>query len=348
MANARITWIGLDVGGANLKAATTTGAAACQAFPLWKHPDRLAGAVSTVLETLRAPENAPVALVMSGELADAFSCRAEGVRQIIAAVRKAAGTRPLRLLGIDGAWHAPGAAFDRPRNFAAANWLALATWAAIQFPKSELLIDVGTTTADIVRLSQGKPVPRAFEDAGRLATSELVYMGIVRTPVFALAPEAPYRGQSLPLVPEWFATTLDVHVVLGHLRPEDGDGHTADGRPADPTHCIRRLGRALLLTEPDAFTADDAERLARFLHDAQTERLARALRAVAADLNRPPATPIISGSGTFLADMALRRAYGKGIPTVRLDQRLSPKLSVAAPAYAAAMLARDALGPVTA
>ena len=313
---------------------------------MWKHPDRLAAAVSALMEQLAAPEDAPLALVMSGELADVFPCRADGVRHIVNAVCEAAGARPVRLLGTDGKWHRPAAAHHRPLDFAAANWLVLATWAGRTFPESELLVDIGTTTTDIVRLAQGKPEPRAFDDPGRLATCELVYSGAVRTPIFAIAAKGPYRGQWLPLVPEWFATTLDVHILLGHLGPSAGAGHTADGRPADPPHCLRRLGRSLLLTEPDTFLATDAVRLAQHLHDAQVGQLARAIRSVASDLNHPPTAPIISGCGAFLAEEALRRAFGKGTCPLPLDQQLSPALSVAAPAYAAAVLARDEAGPV--
>jgi len=47
---------------------------------------------------------------------------------------------------------------------------------------------------------------RGFSDADRLACEELVYTGVVRTPLMALADRIPFGGQWIPAMAEHFAT----------------------------------------------------------------------------------------------------------------------------------------------
>ena len=49
-----------------------------------------------------------------------------------------------------------------------------------------LLVDIGSTTTDIVPLRGGAVAARGSDDAARLACDELVYRGVVRTPVMAV------------------------------------------------------------------------------------------------------------------------------------------------------------------
>src|SRR6476661_2268558 len=73
-----------------------------------------------------------------------------------------------------------------PRPAAAANWLALATFAGRCAPDgSALLVDIGSTTADLIPLRDGRPVPSARTDPERLKSGELVYTGVRRTPACA-------------------------------------------------------------------------------------------------------------------------------------------------------------------
>ena len=44
--------IGLDIGGANLKAADLDGAAVSRSFALWREPQRLAAELSSLLQTV--------------------------------------------------------------------------------------------------------------------------------------------------------------------------------------------------------------------------------------------------------------------------------------------------------
>ncbi|NCU86073.1 MAG: tetrahydromethanopterin biosynthesis protein, partial [Betaproteobacteria bacterium] len=83
----------------------------------------------------------------------------------------------------------------------------------------------------------------ALTDGDRLAVRELVYRGIVRTPVMALAHHVDWQGQMRPLMAEHFATSADVFRLTGDL-DEAADAYpAADGGAKTPLESARRLAR---------------------------------------------------------------------------------------------------------
>ena len=125
-----------------------------------------------------------------------------------------------------------GEARARPWDVAAANWMATALAVADAYADA-LLIDVGSTTADVIPIAAGRVAATGHNDLERLLAGELVYTGVLRTNLAAIAPRVPIRGDWCPVASEYFAISADVHLVLGHLAPEAYDCPTPDGRPAD-------------------------------------------------------------------------------------------------------------------
>src|SRR4051794_8277631 len=87
------TTLGLDVGGANLKAAHSTGPARCLPFALWRQPAGLGEALTGLLQLL--PPADRLAVTMTGELCDCFRTKREGVLAILDAVELVANGRPV-------------------------------------------------------------------------------------------------------------------------------------------------------------------------------------------------------------------------------------------------------------
>ena len=178
---------------------------------------------------------------MTGELCDCFASKSDGVRHILGAVAQLTGTTPVWV------WRTAGrlvnlatARREDALLVAAANWLALATWAGRLAPSgSALVLDVGSTTTDVIPLHAGVPCPVGRTDPERLHSGELIYTGIRRTPVCALG------GADSRLAAEWFATTHDVYLLLGQVAEDPSDSDTADGRPATRAHAHARLARML-------------------------------------------------------------------------------------------------------
>ena len=128
-----MNWLALDIGGANLKAADGLGFAVSQAFPLWRSPKQLVEALRTLIAG--APRADHLAATMTGELADCFSTKTEGVQFIINALSTAADGRHTRIYLNNGLLVSPQIALKQPLAAAATNWHALARFAGRYAPK---------------------------------------------------------------------------------------------------------------------------------------------------------------------------------------------------------------------
>ncbi|MCC7083639.1 MAG: tetrahydromethanopterin-linked C1 transfer pathway [Pirellulales bacterium] len=328
--------LALDIGGANLKAADGRGFAVSLPFPLWRRPDQLSAAIEQLIAT--APTCERIAVTMTGELADCFQTKADGVRSIVHAAATAAGNRPVEIYLNDGRLVSPAVAVAEGLLAAASNWHVLARFAG-RFLNGEpgLLIDLGSTTADIIPLVDGQPAASGRTDTQRLLSYELAYTGVERTPVCAVVDAIPYRGYWCPVARELFATMWDVYLVLGELPEEIDSLHTADGRPATTAAAIDRLAR-MICADRESFDQIDAIVAARHIAASQRRQLETAIDRVLTCLSSPPKTIVIAGQGEFLLQQILKQR-GIGERRVSLSEQLGPVLSRCAPAHALAVIA---------
>lgn len=324
--------LGLDIGGANLKAAHTNGRALSVPFALWKNPAGLTDALRNLLEQI--PSADALAVTMTGELCDCFESKRQGVLAILDAVQAAAGSMPIRVWDNDGHFVDVTAARQSPLQSASANWLALAAFAGRYAPKGPaLLLDIGSTTTDIIPLFDGRPVPNGRTDPKRLKQAELVYMGVRRTPLCAVL--GAYAAA------EVFATTLDVYLLLGYLSEDPTNTNTADGRPATKAAAQLRIAR-MLCADLETSTADERRKLVERVLLCQVRGIGSCVYSVAKHLPAPPQTILLAGEGEFLARILLKEA--SALPpfrTVSLNDKLTPEISQAACAYAVAILAAE-------
>jgi len=323
--------LGLDIGGANLKAANSAGWAKSRSFALWKYPQRLAEELCGLIQS--APTFERIAVTMTGELCDCFETKRQGVNAILDAVEEAANSLPILVWQIPGNFSDVATARKRTLQVAAANWLALATFSGRFTPQeAALLIDIGSTTSDIIPLQRGRPVPTGWTDTDRMLNGELVYTGVRRTPVCAVLGRA---GMA-----EFFATMHDVHLILGHLREDVADTDTADGRPMTRPYALARLARMIggdgeITPEPVIVS------LAKTVADRQQLMLRKAAVIVAERLTVRPQAVIVSGSGEFLATWLAAPVLGSAPEYVSLSRRLGADISSAACAHAVAVLAKE-------
>jgi probable H4MPT-linked C1 transfer pathway protein len=332
-----VNWLALDIGGANIKAADGLGYSSILPFPLWQRPQHLADTLRAVITA--APHCDHLAATMTGELADCFATKTEGVQFILQSLMTAADGRHTRIYLHDGRLVSPQVAAREPLLAAAANWHALARLAARHAPAgAALVIDIGSTTCDLIPLESGEPRPRGHTDTERLLSGELVYTGVERTPVCALAGYLPYRGELCPLAAEVFATTWDIYLILDELPDEPNSKSTADGRPATRGNARDRLARTVC-ADRNTFSLDDAVVLAQAASRQQLAKLAVAASQVLGRLS-PTTTIVVSGRGEFLARRLIDRMRITG-DVVSLGQHLGAQLSRCAPAHALAVIARE-------
>ncbi len=323
--------LGLDIGGANLKAATADKRAVSVPFPLWKQPDRLPAALAELVA--KFPDADELAVTMTGELCDCFETKREGVSAILSAVEAAAARRFARVWSTDGVFLNAEEAKQNHMKVAAANWHALATFAGRYAPSGgAILVDVGSTTTDVIPILGGKPVPEGKTDYDRLFTNELSYTGVRRTPICAVT--------NWMTAAELFATTLDAYLLL-ELIPEDQDDcDTADGRPATIARAYARLAR-MYCGDVETIPAEIMEALAEDVRNQQQVQIRHCIKQVAKRLQLLEKGVgvrfIVSGSGEFLA----RLAVSEDTHAESLGRRLGPEVSACAPAYAVAVLGTE-------
>ncbi|MEX2168695.1 MAG: hydantoinase/oxoprolinase family protein [Pirellulales bacterium] len=329
-------WLGLDVGGANLKIASFQGYARSVPFPLWQQPQELTTAIRELISS--APHADGVAVTMTGELADCFETKSHGVLHILEAVERAAAPNEILIYRVDGQFVSVDKACSEPLLAAASNWHALARCACRwieRFPA--VLIDVGSTTTDIIPLLADGPNTSSVSDTQRLLSGELVYTGMNRTSVAAITPDLPFRGRQCSVAAEVFATATDVAVLL-EISPEQPlNCDTADGRPLTKGNSRNRMAR-LLCADRTEFTYDDALQAARYVWGQQTSQIGRALKQVIDSTSIMLESVLVCGSGELLAEAAVKSAGISALPQ-RLSEIIGAELSTVAPAYAIAVLA---------
>ena len=337
------TVIGWDIGGAHLKAARAEGGrivAACTvACPLWRGTGLLDGAFLQARQVVGAADTH--AVTMTGELCDAFPGRDAGVAGLAArAVREFPGARVL--------FYAGAASFVPPQHVAAhsariasANWHATAALVATRHADA-LLIDMGSTTTDLVPIVAGKVAARGATDATRAENGELLYTGLVRSFAMALCDRAPFEGRWTPLMNEYFASSADVYRILGQL-PEGADAmDTADGRAktveASMARLARMIGREASEAAPEAW-----RKLAAWFSEMQLRSMADAAALVLSRADFPADAPVIcAGVGRAVVARLAERTGRAAIDFDTLIEAAPDAKSAAcdcAPAAAVALLA---------
>lgn len=331
-------WLALDIGGANLKVADGKGFGATEAFPLWQRHEHLTEALRRQIALV--PKVDHIAVTMTGELADCFATKKEGVLAILDSVEEACDHRHTRIYLTSGMLVAMPTARRQPLLAAASNWHALAQFAGRFAPTGPgMAIDVGSTTTDIIPLSDGKPTTIGRTDTNRLLNGELVYTGVERTPICALLPAAPFRGRKCPLAAELFATTLDAYLTLGYLPEEPLNTNTANAQPATRGAALDRLARSIC-SDRDNFSATDARAMSDAVMEKQLSRIVTSLSHVLDRMPQRPGTIVLSGRGEFLARQALE-SLRLSPKIVSLSTELGPELSRCAAAHALAVLAQE-------
>jgi (4-(4-[2-(gamma-L-glutamylamino)ethyl]phenoxymethyl)furan-2-yl)methanamine synthase len=299
--------IGLDVGGANTKAAAVDGdgtaRTASEPFEVWRDPDALSGVIAGVVARLGI-ETAPVALTTTAELVDVFASKREGVLHVLDAAARALPGHALTVLTTDGELIGLEAARTAPLSCAAANWMATAQLVARSLPEA-ILVDCGGTTTDIIPITAGRVAAHGRTDVERLLAGELVYTGALRTNVAAVVSHVPIGARPCPVSSELFAITADAHLLRGSLTPEQCTCTFPDNRGTSPGEVRSRLAR-VVCADPEQLAAGDLEAIAAAVADAQVAAIAAAIDEVASRLRSKP--PVVAvGIGAFLARAAAAR-----------------------------------------
>ncbi len=334
--------IGWDIGGVHLKAARAEHGRILDAVqvpsPLRFGLAKLADAFAQAKAAMgAAPRHA---VTMTAELADTFASRLEGVAQL-AAIAAQQLDGDVKIYAGRAGFVAPKEAVNHVLDVASANWYASASLIG-RLQETALLIDLGSTTTDIIPIAKERVASRGYTDAERLASGELVYAGLVRGFVMATADRTPFAGQWTTLINENFANMADVYRILGTLPKGVDQMATPDGREKSFAASCSRLAR---MVGRDAADASEAQWrvLAAWFAEAQIRRIVDGAMLVLSQAELGPTAPVVgAGIGTAVVEEVarrLQRAYIGFADLIDVAPQVRERAAQCGPAAALAALA---------
>src|SRR4051794_30621361 len=238
------------------------------------------------------------AITMTAELSQAFRSKREGVAFVLDALESVFPIDCLHVYTVPGKFVSTQEARGRGIEVAASNWSATARWVGRHRPTC-VLIDIGTTTTDLIPVVEGRVAATGSTDPERLLARELIYTGAVRTPVEAVVRQVPLWGGTAGVSAEGFALMGDVHLWLGRVKPEDYTCLTPDRRPATRDYAGERLARVVC---GDREMLDEAaiDGIALALARAQRDEIVGALLELRSQHPQID-TAVVAGIGEFIA-----------------------------------------------
>lgn len=334
---------GFDIGGANTDLAIIDFdqggdieniKADFRYLPMWMKNEELGSYLMDLIGD-EIDQMDAVGVSMTAELVDAYKTKKEGVLDI---VRKVEDTFhiPVAYVGLSGMMNASQVNSD-PLHVAAANWIATSQIASIMSSDC-ILVDVGSTTTDIIPIKNGSECARGRSDLERLGTGELVYTGTLRTNVAALVDKVPFDEGWFRVSSELFAISADVHHVLGNITAEEYSCDTPDGVGKSKKDSLRRISR-VLCGDLDVLSTSDIESICEYIYNQQALKISEAILEVA---ERNFLDEVIT-TGLGMNILASKAADMADLNFTGMDEFLTPEECVVAPAVGTALMMEDYL-----
>ncbi len=333
-------FLGIDIGGANTKIASSDGSFVDSFYaPLWRDRRR----VYHLLRRLSIDIDGDiegVGVVMTGELCDCFRTKREGVLAIRDMVSESVISTEPQFFDCNCNFRHGEAVEREPLDFASTNWLASAKFiASMHSFKDVIFVDIGSTTTDVIPIVDGE-IRAKRRDIERLHSHELLYSGVLRTNVAALLRTVELNGEEYPTSSELFAITADAYLVLGDITTDDyrcespnsyafSDERAAKSRES----AMRRLAR-VVCSDLEEIGEEGALSIAAQVKATQVRELTAAMHEME---TRYRLRKVVSaGIGEFIVKEAAEALALELLPPP-WDRRLAGVL----PAYAVAKLLEE-------
>jgi len=276
--------LGLDIGGANTKSVLIK----CQEgkiikaypyieyFPFWEKSKKTIAELfkRIILYNIQAngfkiKDLDKIAITMTAELSDAFQTKREGILTILNALKNFFPPDLLIFINNKNIFINIEELELDPLQIAAANWVSTALYLGQFVPKC-ILIDAGSTTIDIIPISDSIPCPRGRNDITRLQNHELIYTGGLRATIPSIIHFVPFKGEMVRISFERFALISDIHLILGNITEKEYTNDTADNRSTSLDDCFARLSRVICM-DLESISKEELIHIANYIYEKQLE-----------------------------------------------------------------------------
>ena len=235
---------------------------------MWlKEKENLPNILSEIYSTIILERPDKHAITMTAELSDAFYDKREGVTHILNSFAKVFSKDKCYVLTVNGDFISIDDAIKNPLSVAASNWIATCHLVAKHVPNC-IMIDVGSTTTDIIPIIDGKIATDSKTDLERLIAGELVYTGSLRATIPSIVRSVKVKGKDCRISFEKFALSADVHLILENITQEQYNCETADGRSNDLENSYARLAR-IVCADMEMLTKDEIKKIAEDIYSQQ-------------------------------------------------------------------------------
>ncbi|MDD1779245.1 MAG: H4MPT-linked C1 transfer pathway protein [Candidatus Helarchaeota archaeon] len=344
--------IGLDIGGVNLKGAFVsynhkeiqTLKIRSEFYPMWLHQlDQLPKKLRTMIKTLAgACSIDAIGITMTAEVSDAYRTKVEGVTHILSSFSKIEPRIRKKVISTRNTFISIQEALQDYLAVASANWVATALYVGKRVPKC-ILVDIGSTTTDIIPITNGVPDTLGKTDTDRLLNGELLYTGTLRATIPSIVHKVPLHEKLCPTSFEKFALAADVHLLLDHINQTEYTCETADGRGTTKSEALARLAR-IVCADTNLLSEQEIYAMATYIYERQLDQIRESMiQVLETHKGYNLATPVVVTGlgGDFLAKKVAEQMKFQKV--IKLEQELGHEGAVAAPAAAIAILLAEEL-----
>ncbi|NVM03007.1 MAG: H4MPT-linked C1 transfer pathway protein [Candidatus Helarchaeota archaeon] len=344
--------IGWDVGGVNIKAALVeienekieSFKIQSKFYPMWlKEREKLPEILSEIYSTMILAKPDLIAITMTAELSDAFYTKREGINHILNSFKKVFPEKNCHVLTVNGNFISISKAIHAPLLVAASNWVATCYLVGHYVPNC-ILIDIGSTTTDIIPIIKGKIATESKTDLDRLIAGELAYTGSLRATIPSIVRTVEIKGKPCRISFEKFALVADAHLILGNITRDEYKCDTADGRDNDLENSYARLAR-VVCADIEMFSKEEIENIAEEIYEKQLEQIKDGLIQVTQKYKITPDMDfpvVVTGLGKdFLARKAAEDLSYKKI--IDFDSLIGGEGALVAPSISIAKMLYDSL-----
>jgi len=352
-----ISILGLDIGGANTKAALLEydkgkiikASSSIEYFPFWEKtlndiPEMLSRITNALLyqNNLTLDDIKYIAITITCELSDAFQTKKEGIDKTIDALSQIFHCKKLFFMSTDDVFISEKEARKNYIKVAAANWVSTALFLGKIVPNC-ILIDSGSTTIDIIPIKDGKPISNGKTDVDRLMYHELIYTGGLRATIPSITHSVPYKNKLIQISFEKFALVSDVHFILNNITESQYINDTADNRTTSLENCYSRLAR-IICADKTMLTIEELNKIAEYIYEKQLSLIAIEIKSFLHDLElrepnlvRKPKFIITGLSADYLIKINLQKMGYDEIFSYESLTQIPDKISSSAFAVAGAL-----------